>query len=178
MLEGIVRESTSKQATKQLRKDGYLIANIYGAGAENISAVFKMSDFVRYMRKKETLAFDIKVGDATCKVMVQEYQKHPLTNELTHVDLRTITGDKVAKFLIPVETTGTPVGLKNRGVLVYNKKRIAVRCKPENLPEKFVLDVTNLDTGDAIAIREIEAPEGVTFVDNPSVSIVGMIKAK
>ena len=47
MLEGIVRESMDKRSTKALRKDGYLIANIYAKGIENISAAFKVNDFIK-----------------------------------------------------------------------------------------------------------------------------------
>jgi len=43
MLQGIVRESIKKAGTNALRKDGYLIANIYGKGFENINAAFKMN---------------------------------------------------------------------------------------------------------------------------------------
>ena len=52
MLEGILRDSIAKQSTKQLRRDGYLIANIYGKGLENINAAFKVNDFIRFMKKK------------------------------------------------------------------------------------------------------------------------------
>jgi ribosomal protein L25 (general stress protein Ctc) len=65
MLEGIIRESTDKKATKALRKDGYLIANIYGKNKENINAAFKENEFIKSVRNKETLAFDVKVGDNT-----------------------------------------------------------------------------------------------------------------
>jgi len=47
MLECIVRESIDKQSTKQLRRDGYLIANIYGKGFKNVNAAFKSNDFIR-----------------------------------------------------------------------------------------------------------------------------------
>mgnify|MGYP000888419383 CR=1 FL=1 len=63
MLEGIVRESIGKSNAKTLKRDGYLIANIYANGVENIAAAFKRGEFARTVRNKETLAFPIKVGD-------------------------------------------------------------------------------------------------------------------
>ena len=75
MLEGIIRESTEKKVTKALKRDGYLIANIYGKNKENINAAFKENEFIKYARNKETLAFDVKIGDETYKVVIQEYQK-------------------------------------------------------------------------------------------------------
>lgn len=178
MLEGIVRESTEKPYTKALKKDGYLMANIYGSGVANINAAFKKNVFIKYARSKEALAFDVKVGSDTHKVVIQDYQKHPVTADLVHVDLRVLAGDKAQKFLVPVQTTGTPVGLKNKGVLVSMHKRIPVFCKPADLPNEFVLDVSGLDTGNSILSRDVEMPENVQIKLNPSVAIVGVIKAK
>ena len=61
MLEGIVRDSITKQGSKTLRRDGYLIANIYGKGLENINAAFKKNEFARTVKTKDSLAFDVKV---------------------------------------------------------------------------------------------------------------------
>ena len=178
MLEGIVRESTSKKATKALRRDGYLIANIYGKNKENINAAFKENEFIKYARNKETLAFDVKVGDDTYKVVIQEYQKDPVTSKLLHVDLLLAQDGVKTYYQVPIKVVGTPKGLKNKGVLVYHRRRIKVKTQAENLPNIFELDVTDLDVGDNILIRDINFPEGVECFINPSVPVVGVVKAK
>jgi len=178
MLEGIIRESTSKAYTKKLRRDGYLIANIYGKGQENINAAFKKGDFIKYMRNKEHLIFPVKVGDKECKVVVQEYQKDPVTGDILHVDLLMAQDGVKQYFYVPIRVKGTPIGLKNKGVLVFHRRRIKVKSTPENLPDYFELDITNLDVGDNILIRDIEMPEGVECYLNPSIPVVGVVKAK
>jgi large subunit ribosomal protein L25 len=178
MLEGIVRDSIGKKAARALKRDGYLLANIYGKGAENVNAAFKRNEFIRAMRKKEKLVFPVKVGDNEYNVMVQEYQKDPLTSDLIHVDLRLIVPNEVTNYLVPVKTTGTPKGLKNKGVLIVSKKRLKVKCSAENLPDSFVLDVADLDVGDSILVRDLKTEDGVTIMVNDSVSVVGVIKAK
>jgi len=178
MLEGIVRDSIGKKATKAYRRDGYLIANIYGKGLENISAAFKDNEFIKAVRKKETLIFDVKVGGKTYPVIIQEYQRDPVTNQLLHVDLRVAEKGLLSKYLIPVKTTGTPVGFKNKGVLIISKKRLLVKAKAEDIPNSFTLNVDALDTGDSILIRDIETPANVTLMDADRVSVVGVIKAK
>jgi len=178
MLEGIIRESTSKAYTKKLRRDGYLIANIYGKNQENINAAFKKSDFIKYLKSKEHLIFPVKVGDKECKVVVQEYQKDPVTGDLLHVDLLMAQDGVRQYFYVPIKVKGTPIGLKNKGVLVFHRRRIKVKSTPENLPDFFELDITNLDVGDNILIRDIEMPEGVDCFLNPSIPVVGVIKAK
>jgi large subunit ribosomal protein L25 len=178
MLEGIVRESISKVETKRLRRDGYLIANIYGGDIDNINAAFKRNEFIKYARAKQNLSFEVKVADKVIPVIIQEYQKDPLTSELIHVDLRALTGDKKSKFLIPVKTVGIAKGIKNKGLLVYNKRRIKVECKPQDIPNVFELDVTDLDVGDNILIRDIKTPENVKLRDEGRVAVVSIIKAK
>ena len=178
MLEGIVRESIGKKATKAYRRDGYLIANIYAKGMENINALFRSNEFTRAAKNKETLVFDVKVGDKVMPVIIQDYQSDPLTAQLLHVDLRVAQEGVVSKYLIPVRTTGTPKGFKNKGVLIISKKRLLVKCKAENIPNYFTLDVSDLDVGGSILIRDMEATEGVELMDDDRVSIVGIIKAK
>ena len=178
MLEGIVRESIGKKAARALRQDGYLIANIYGKGLENIEAAFKVNDFIKEVRKKDSLAFDIKVGEKTLKVVIVEYQKDPVTNALIHVDLKVALPGVISKYMIPVKPIGTPIGLKNKGVLIVSKRRLAVKCTAENLPNAFEIDVSGLDVDNTILVRDIAVPAGVTMVDADRVAVVGVIKAK
>jgi large subunit ribosomal protein L25 len=178
MLEGIIRESIEKKSTKALRRDGYLIANIYGKGLTNINAAFKENEFIKAVRKKEALAFPVKVADQVMQVVVVEYQKDPVTNRLVHVDLKVAQEGVVTKYMVPVKPVGTPVGLKNKGVLVQSKKRLCVRCTAENLPSSFTVKVDHLDVGNTILVRDITVPEAVEMIDADRIAVLGMIKAK
>lgn len=178
MLEGIVRESIGKRTAKVLRRDGYLTANLYANGVENIQAAFKRGEFVRAVRNKENLAFPVKVGDTELNVVIQEYQLHPITGDVKHVDLRITVPGQVTNFLVPVITHGTPVGLKNKGVLVMSKKRLKVRGAIEDMPAKFDLDVEPLNRDDSILVRDVEVPANCRLMDRPDVAICGVIKAK
>jgi len=178
MLEGIIRESIGSASAKRLRRDGYLTANIYANGVENIQAAFKRGDFVKAVRRKETLAFPVKVGDKELSVVIQEYQLHPVTGDVLHVDLRVAVPNQVTNFLVPVKTIGTPIGFKEKGVLVQSKKRIKVRGTIEDMPSSFVLNVEPLRRDDSILIRDIEAPANCRLMDRPDVAICGVIKAK
>jgi len=178
MLEGIIRESIGSASARRLRRDGYLTANIYAKGVENIQAAFKRGDFIKAVRKKETLAFPVKVGDKELNVVIQEYQLHPVTGDVLHVDLRVAVPNQVTDYLVPVKTVGTPIGFKEKGVLVQSKKRIKVRGTIEDMPSSFVLNVEPLRRDDSILIRDIEAPANCRLMDRPDVAICGVIKAK
>ncbi|MCO4844887.1 MAG: 50S ribosomal protein L25/general stress protein Ctc [Sulfurovum sp.] len=178
MLEGIVRESIGKVNAKKLKRDGYLIANIYANGVENINAAFKRGEFVRTVRNKEALTFPVKVGDKEINVFIQEYQLHPVNGDVLHVDLRVAVPGQVTNFLVPVITHGIPVGLKNKGVLVMSKKRLKVRGAIEDIPANFNLDVEPLERGSSILVRDVELPANCKMMDRPDVAICGVIQAK
>ncbi|OQX50165.1 MAG: 50S ribosomal protein L25/general stress protein Ctc [Epsilonproteobacteria bacterium 4484_20] len=174
----MVRESIGKTTAKKLRRDGYLTANLYANGVENIQAAFKRGEFMRAVRNKDSLAFPVKVGDKELNVVIQEYQLHPVHGEVVHVDLRITVPGQVTDFLVPVVTHGTPIGLKNKGVLVMSKRRVKVRGAIENMPAKFDLNVEPLNRDDSLLIRDIEVPTDCKMLDRPDVAVCGVIKAK
>lgn len=178
MLSGIIRESISKSDTKILRKNGYLIANIYGKGRENIHCAFKRNAFIRKVKSKTDLIFEVEVGTQKYPVVIQEYQKDPITSEIIHVDLMLAQQGIEAKYSVKVRTIGTPKGLKNKGVLMMSKKRIKVKSKPENLPKDYEINVTDLDVGDVVLVRDLPAFDGVKIVERDDVAIVGVIKSR
>ncbi|EAL3975047.1 50S ribosomal protein L25/general stress protein Ctc [Campylobacter upsaliensis] len=178
MLEGIIRESIGRKAAKALKRDGYLIANIYGKGLENIHVAFKVNDFIKEVRKKTTLIFDVKVGAKTLSVVVVDYQKDPVTSDLKHVDLKVAQKGVVSKYMVPVKVVGTAIGLKNKGVLIQSKRRLKVKCAAENLPNFFELDVSKLDVGDALLVKDIVVPQGVSIIEADRVAVVGVEKAR
>jgi len=178
MLEGIVRESIGKKGTKALRRDGYLIANIYGKGLENINAAFKENEYIRTVRNKDTLAFPVSINGKEMSVVVQSYESHAVTGKLLHVDLMVAQPGLTTHYMVPVEAVGEAIGLKNKGLLNIAKRRLRVKAKIEDLPKTIAIDVTDMDIGDSKLIRDIDASENVTFTDSDRVSVLSIIKAK
>jgi len=178
MLEGIIRSSIGKKATKALRRDGYLIANIYGKDFENLHVAFKMGEYLRAVKSKEGITFDVKIQNRVLKVAVQDYQTHPITDELLHVDLIVAQPGVRTKYHVPIKTKGTPIGLKNKGVLIISKKRVPIRATIEELPDYIEIDVSNLDVGDAILVRDLPEAEKFDIRLADRVPILSVIKAK
>ncbi len=178
MLEGIVRKSIGKPEVKALRRDGYLIANIYGKGLENINAAFKMNEYIRTVRNKETLAFPVSIEGKEMNVVVQSYESHAVTGNLLHVDLMVAQPGVVTHYHVPVVPQGDAFGLKNKGMVYVAKPRLRVKAAIENLPAAINVDVTKMDVGDSKLIRDLATYENVTFTDSERVSVLSIIKAK
>jgi len=178
MLEGIIRESIGKKGTKALRRDGYLIANIYGKGLENINAAFKMNEYIRTVRNKETLAFPVSIDGKEMDVVVQSYESQAVTGELLHVDLMVAQPGVVTHYHVPVVPQGEAIGLKNKGLVHIAKPRLRVKAAIENVPNQINVDVTSMDVGDSRLVRDLATIENVTFTDADRVSVLSVIKAK
>jgi len=178
MLQGIVRESTTKAGTNALRRDGYLIANIYGKGFENINAAFKMNEYIRAVRNKETIAFPVSIDGKELNVVVQSYEAQAVTGTLLHVDLMVAQPGVATKFNVPVVAVGEAKGLKNKGLVHMAKPRVTVKCTPENLPNSIEIDVTEMDTGDSKLVRDLAEIPNVKILDADRVAVISIIKAK
>ncbi|MEA3372974.1 MAG: 50S ribosomal protein L25/general stress protein Ctc [Campylobacterota bacterium] len=178
MLEGIIRESIGKRGTKALRRDGYLIANLYGKGLENINAAFKMNDFIRTVRNKDTLAFPVSLDGKEMNVVVQAYESQPVSGNLLHVDLMVAQPGVETRYNVPIVAEGSPVGLKNKGMLYIAKKRIPVKGAIENVPNSITIDVAPMDLGESKLIRDLPVIENVKYTDADRVSVLSIIKAK
>ncbi len=178
MLEGIIRESIGKKGTKALRRDGYLIANIYGKGLENIHAAFKENEYVRTVRTKKNLSFSVSVAGKEMVVVAQAYESHPVTGKLLHVDLMVAQTGVVTHYWVPVVTVGDAIGLKNKGMVHISKPRLRVKGAIENIPNSVVVDVAPMDVGDSRLVRDLEKIPSVIFTDADRVSVLSVIKAK
>ena len=178
MLEGIVRKSIGKSEVKALRLDGYLIANVYGKGLENINAAFKMNEYIRTVRNKETLAFPVSIDGKEMNVVVQSYESQAVTGKLLHVDLMVAQPGVVTHYYVPVVPQGEALGLKNKGMVHVSKPRLRVKAAIENVPNSINIDVTPMDVGTSKLIRDLDTIDNVTYTDSDRVSVVTIIKAK
>ena len=178
MLEGIIRESIGKKGTNALRRDGYLIANLYGKGLENIHAAFKMNEYIRTVRNKETLAFPVSIAGKEMNVVVQSYESQAVTGNLLHVDLMVAQPGVVTHYHVPVTPEGEAIGIKNKGLVNIAKTRIRVKAAIDNIPNKITVDITPMDIGDSILVRDLPTFENVTYTDSDRVSVLSIIKAK
>ena len=74
---------------------------------------------------------------------------------------------------IPVTVIGNSPGVRNGGKLVVNLRKLAVSALPKNMPDQITVDISNLNIGDGLRIREIEQ-EGVVFLENGSIVVTAV----
>src|SRR5579871_6320787 len=179
-LNAFPRTLEKRGGVKKLRVSGRIPAVIYGRqqAPQNLEVGIKDLEDVIHGSASENVLVDLAVkDDARPKrlALVQEVQHHALSGKLLHIDFHEVAEDEKVTIMVPVETAGEAVGVKNSGgVLEHVLFKIKVRALPKDLPEVIVVDVTNLEIGQAIHIGDIKASPGVEILGDKHISVIAV----
>lgn len=183
-LDAKKREGNGTSAAKKLRREGRVPAVVYGGKQDNYGVdldLISIRDLLASSASENVLVrLDIDGAKEQGKLaLIQAVQHHPLTSTITHVDFRVVGEDDEISASVPLELVGESVGVKGGGLLDQQLLALDVRCKPADLPEKVVGDISNLDVGQAFHVSEVSWPEGVTPVlaGDVVVAIVAEVRA-
>jgi large subunit ribosomal protein L25 len=111
------------------------------------------------------------VGTRTAQpVLLQSIQEHPISRRPVHVDLLLVNLQEEMTVDVPVVAVGESVAIdKLGGVLLHLHDSVVVRAKPDDLPSSLELDISSLDSFEAVLhVSDLRIPEGVTLVTDPS----------
>lgn len=168
-----------KSRLNKLRTKGRIPAVLYGPDVDNTSIIIDEKDFKEAISTEhgENVLIELKVGDSDpVTTIIKEIQVHPVTVKIIHVDLCQIKLTEKVVREIPLEVEGEPKGVKEEGgVLEHIVRKVKVSCLPTDIPNKFVLDVSELGIGDGLEVGDIEPGEDIevlTSLDALAVNVV------
>jgi len=175
-----VRESTGKGVARKLRAKGRIPGVCYGAGADTVPIALDPSTLERALRASAAglnTLFGVQGGGAFHgkSVLIKELQRDPVQRNLLHADFYAVDLTKEIEVKVPLHLTGTAAGLMNGGIVDHQLREIEIKCLPTAIPESFSLDVTALNVGDSLHVRDIALPEGVTLVSDPGLGVVSVV---
>ena len=159
------RDNSGKKSTKQLRKDNN-IPGVYYSPSSKESAPFYISQGEYHEAVKSGgRIFNINVEGKKQTVLFKSIQYHPVTEKVLHIDLYGIKMDKLVNIKIPVQLTGSPIGVvEEGGVLNQASNEIEIQCLPAHIPEFVETDISELNLGDSISVGSIYLDEKITLV--------------
>jgi len=161
------RTSTGRSAARKLKARGIIPAIIYG-GKEKPQPLQVAARDINVMLSHaagENILVELEIaGEKSSRTaLVQEIQHSPVGGDVLHVDFHAISMDKAIQADVPLEPTGIANGVKNFGGLLEQSLRsLTVECLPRDLPDRISVDVSALNIGDSIHVRDIQLPPGVT----------------
>ncbi|ADU96270.1 50S ribosomal protein L25 [Thermovibrio ammonificans] len=166
------REKTGKEVAKKLRREGLLPAVIYGGGRPEATPIAIPAKEVRRIKHHHGL-IKVDLGDEERMCILKDIQYNWLGDVPIHVDFQEVTFGETLEVVVELEFVGTPVGVSEEGgVLEILKREVAIETLPREIPEKIVVDISNLHAGDALHVKDLPLPEGAKFVDSPDETVV------
>ena len=191
MLEAVVRSSGEKPAV--LRREGRVPAVVYKEGKSAISIQVSARELSRILHTKagENALITLRFGDDSKSglkehpalasgenvVLIKEIQHHPVSRQLLHVDFHQISLTQKITVSVPLAMKGEAVGVKlSGGVLEHLRWELEVECLPTEIPAEIAVDISALEKGQTLHVKDVVLPEGVRAVTDPEQPVVSCVE--
>jgi len=154
-IKGFKRETIGKKATKQLRKDGSVPCVLYG-GKEVVHFHAPVNEFNHLFYTPNVYLVNIDIDGKKYSTILKDSQFHPVSDKPLHVDFLEINDKEPVTIEIPVKVEGFAIGVQSGGILVLEKRKLAVRALAKNLPDELVVNVEKLEIGKATKVGQLK----------------------
>lgn len=175
------RDSRGKNEARRLRVKGSMPAVVYGGPSGATPVAVSPKELTKILNSKtgHNTIFNLGVNGDSTPVMIVDWQYDPITDSLLHVDLKRIDLTKRITVKVPVITQGDPKGVKLQGgIQDVVTREIEIECLPDDIPEQFVVNVSELLIGQNIRAADIPLEGSLKLVSLPDMVITHVISIK
>ena len=171
-MSGSSRANVGKKDAKALRVDGLVPCVLYGGDSQIHFSVIA-TEFKPLLFTPDVHTVELNIEGKLYKAVLQDIQYHNLNDSVLHADFLQLSENKPMIIQIPVRTTGVSSGVRAGGKLVTKLRKLKVRALLTDLPDFIAIDISPLEIGQGVKVREISVP-GVTLLDAPNVDVVAV----
>ena len=170
-IEAQLRDSVGSKSASQLRKEEQVPCVLYGG--DKVVHFYAHYNVIRHAVYTNTfLKADIKVGEQTFSAIVKEVQLDPMSDRVRHIDFLQLTPGKKFKADVPLKLVGTSKGVREGGSLVQKVRKVNVITTPEAVTEVIEVDITPLELGKSMRVRDIVVNADTQITNAPAIPIV------
>lgn len=162
---------------RKLRRQGRIPAVLYGHG-EPEPVSLDLAEFRHAVTPEHYGSFIVRVrrgGKDAGVALVKAVQATALGRRVLSVDLQRVTLDEQVHVAVPVVLEGTPEGARAGGVLEQAVHAINLRCQARNVPQQITHDISHMNLGDSIHVRDLAVPANTEVLDNPEEMIAVLL---
>jgi large subunit ribosomal protein L25 len=179
------RTVIGRNAIKLIKKEGLVPGVVYGSQAEPMALQVSARELTSVLAhaSSEHVLVELEIVDdgqsSNRLALIQEVQHHPLRRELLHVDFHAVSTTEKITSEVPIEAVGDPLGVRTfGGLLEYSLRSLEVECFPQDLPGIVRIDVSNLNIGEALHVRDIPLPSGVEALTDADLTVVSVVASR
>ena len=177
ILHARTRQMKGKGAAKKLRNSNQIPAVFYGPNREPLKLAMDYPELEGFIKRTggENIILDLRVksdgGTEALNVILKDLQVDPIKDTYLHADFYEISMDKEITVNLPIHLINPPAGIEEGGILQHVRRELTVSCLPGKLIEVLEVDVSQLEIGDSVHIRDLVLPEGITSLDEEDLTI-------
>ena len=171
-LSGSLRTNVGKKDAAAVRNAGMVPCVLYGQGEQTHFAV-KRNDIEKIFFSPDVFQIHLDIEGKKANSIIRELQRHPMKDNILHVDFLELVEDKKVIVTLPLKFTGAPVGVKAGGKLVTKIKSLKVKLLPKYLRENIELDITNLELNENIRVQDVKA-DNMEIMNSPRIPIASI----
>ncbi len=166
-LTAVRRHGSGKENARKVISRGRIPGIMYGKGLESRSIEFDRKDLEKFLgvaRRGAVIArLNVQDGDEAKEsyVILKEIQTNPRTDRVIHVDFYEVAFGKKFRIEVPIRIKGKAAGIEQGGIVEQVTRSLEVECLPRNVPEFLEVDVTALEIGDSLHLKDLTFPEDV-----------------
>ncbi|MEZ4287020.1 MAG: 50S ribosomal protein L25 [Polyangiales bacterium] len=175
-----VRASRGKGPARRLRSEGKIPGVFYGPGVEPTPLTLSPKELERALRSERgrNVVFALQVGGKEHLAMVKDLNVDPVTREVLHVDLYSVSNDRDVIVEIPIKTHGRAIGVVKGGMLSQTRRTLPLVTTPDKIPTVIQIDVSGLDLMQTVNVSDIQLEEGVRCSLRPDLTLVAVIESR
>ncbi len=178
LIEAQKRNKIDKSSRSALRKEGKVPAIFYSKHHEPMPVQVSERAIHPLVFTSKTHLITLNVeGHEELDCIIKDVQFDPTTEKIVHLDLLGLKKGEKIQIEVPVQLVGTPIGIKEGGILQHTLHKVEIECLPVDIPEHLEIDVVNLKLGHAIHISDINF-EKITLLNNPEAIIAAVTHPK
>ncbi|WP_025323728.1 50S ribosomal protein L25 [Deferrisoma camini] len=171
-----IKEGVGKGAARKARAAGRTPGVVYGPEFAPRPVTFREQDLVRALNTpaQRNVFLRLKSPDPDLdgiRVIVKDLQVDPVKRRFIHADFYKLDPNRTMHATLPIHVQGTAIGVKLGGILQIVRREVRVACKPDDLPDAIVVDVTELKPGESVHVGDLEPPEGVRILTSPELAV-------
>jgi large subunit ribosomal protein L25 len=176
-LKGEKRDGAGKGVARKVRATGKVPAILYGGGIDPLTLTVESGELWHALHTDagSNVLIDLAVDGQNYLTMPREVQRDIVRGSILHVDFLRIRKDVAIQVDVPVHLTGESTGVKQGGVVEHHLWELRVECLPTEVPESIVADISKLDIGDALYLRDLRIPGNVTVLTPEEEIIVSVV---
>ncbi|MFQ6067139.1 MAG: 50S ribosomal protein L25/general stress protein Ctc [bacterium] len=176
-----LRDRTGKEYVKKLRKDGILPAVLYGPHLKKSLPlqidIKELHSFLSHSDRARIITLEItdQKTDKHHDVIIKDLQRDTIKGGLQHLDFFAVTRGETVTTTVPISFVGKSQGEKIGGIVEHLVRELEIECLPKDLPSFIEVDVTPLDLGDSLSVRDIKVPAGIKILTHPQELVVSVV---